>query len=71
MTNDLWTTAEVAEYLKVQVKTADKQLRRWGIAPTGRQPGRGGQNLYPADQVRQRHQARPGPGARTDLTSKD
>ncbi len=60
-------TAEVADLLGITEKSADKELRRWGIVPVGREPGRGGRNLYPAAEVRKAAANRPGRGARTDL----
>ena len=67
---ELWTVDDAAAYLGVNVKSADKQLRRWSVAPVSRQPGRGGRNLYDAAAVRAANEARPGRGARSDLASK-
>lgn len=63
-----WTTTEVAEYLgATSVRSVSKTLHRMGIRPIGRQPGRSGENLYDADEVRAQKAAMPGRGARTDL----
>ncbi len=70
MTHEQWTIAEVAAYLGVSQKSADKQLRRWQIAAVARQPGRGGMNLYDAEAVQTAKRRRPGQGARTDLSQR-
>lgn len=63
---ELWTVSVVAAYLGFTGETATgsarKQLSRWGIAAVGREPGRSGQSLYLAAQVRAAHEARPGSG---------
>lgn len=68
---ELMTTDEVAEYLGYTTRNARtiarRQLLRWGIEPVARQPKADGQNLYPADAVRKRLEARTGQGRRTDL----
>lgn len=69
MTGDLWTTAQCAEHFGVEVGSAYSTLYRLGIRPVARQPGRGGQNLYDAEQVRTA--SRPGQGKRTDLRTGD
>lgn len=56
------TVTEVAEELGITEKSADNQLRKWGIAPASREPGRGGRNLYPAAEVRAAIATRPGRG---------
>ena len=66
-----WTVDDVAAFLGVAVKSADKQLRRWHVAPVSRQPGRGGRNLYDADAVRAAVTNRAGQGARTDITKRE
>jgi hypothetical protein len=71
MTETLWNRSKVAAYLGIAESSADKQLRRWSIAPVGREPGRTGQNLYPAAAVRAAHRARPGQGHRSDITRKN
>lgn len=70
--SELWTTTEVAEHIGAStVKSASRSLGRWGIKPVSRQPGRSGENLWDAEQVRQAKAARPGRGARTDLKDTD
>lgn len=64
-----WTVVDAAIYLGISEAAAATQLRRWRIASVGRQPGRGGRNLYRASDVRAAAQRRPGQGARTDLPS--
>ncbi|MFF9559322.1 hypothetical protein ACF1DY_26325 [Streptomyces albus] len=70
--SDLWPISQVAKYLGYSGSSATgsarKQLHRWGITPAGRAPGRGGENLYPADQVKAAHASRPGRGYRSDLS---
>ena len=68
---ELWNLDTVAAHLGVKPKSADAQLRRWGIVAVGREAGREGQNLYDAAQVRAAHESRPGQGARTDLHRDD
>ncbi|WP_431979994.1 hypothetical protein [Streptomyces qinglanensis] len=69
---ELWPISQVAEYLGYSgpsaTGSARKQLHRWGLAPTGRGPGRAGESLYAADQVQALNAARPGQGHRSDLT---
>ena len=62
MGKDFVTVDEVAEELGITPKSADNQLRKWGIEPAAREPGRGGRNLYPAKEVQARIAARPGRG---------
>jgi hypothetical protein len=65
-----WTTTEVAEFLgAASVRSVSKTLHRLKILPVGREPGRSGQNLYDADEIRSKAVpgARPGQGRRTDL----
>ena len=63
-----WTLADVTDRIEASSsKYADTVLRRWGVKAVGRQPGRGGQNLYPAGDVIAAMNSRPGQGARTDL----
>jgi len=54
------TTTQAAELAGVKVAGVHRLLARAGIRPVGREPGRGGQNLYDAAQVREALQARPG-----------
>lgn len=67
--HETWGVARVAEYLGFTgpsaTGSARRQLSRWGIAPHGRGPGRGGESLYAADQVIAAHTHRPGSGNRT------
>lgn len=65
---DQWSTEQVAQYLGISINGADRALKRWQISPVGREPGRGGQNLYDAGAVRDAHERRSGQGRRTDLT---
>lgn len=65
---ELWPLTRVAAHLGVTPGSARVQMRRWGFTAVGREPGRGGENLYAADLVRAAHSHRPGRGARTDLT---
>ena len=70
---ETWTLTQVAAHLgfggtsATAAGSARKQLSRWGITAVGRAPGRGGESLYDADQVRVAAEQRPGRGARTDL----
>jgi hypothetical protein len=62
---ELWTTAVAAEYLGLSTTgSARKALHRLGVAPAGKEPGRRGQNLYYAAQVRAAKAAMPGRGRR-------
>jgi hypothetical protein len=62
-----WKLSDVAAYLDITPGSARVQMRRWGIEAVGRAPGRGGESLFAADQVRAAHLNRPGRGHRTDL----
>jgi len=67
-TDELWSSARCAEYLGLaHARDATTVLRRLGVQPVSRQPGRRGQNLYLPAEVKAAHAARPGQGARTDL----
>ncbi|MFF9309870.1 hypothetical protein ACF1BS_03075 [Streptomyces sp. NPDC014748] len=61
-----WTISKVADYLgyagESATGSARKQLSRWGLHAVRRAPGRGGENLFAADQVQALHAARPGKG---------
>lgn len=46
------------------VRSASRALHRMGLRPVAGEPGRSGQNLYDADEVRAAIAARPGRGAR-------
>jgi hypothetical protein len=60
---ELWTTVEAAEYLGASsAGSGRKTLSRLGLAPVSRQPGRGGQNLYDATEVRAAKARMPGRG---------
>lgn len=52
----LWTTDEVAAYLGYTGDQARKivsnQLRRWGLEPYDREPGRSGQNRWRVTEVK-------------------
>jgi hypothetical protein len=68
--SEQWTTTEVAEFLgAASVRSASRTLNRARIGPVAREPGRSGQNLYDADEIRSQlaPEARPGQGRRTDL----
>lgn len=67
---EAWTTAQAAGHCGVGIDTFSKYVRiGLGDAPKpfARQPGRGGQDLYRAREVRAWHANRPGRGTRTDL----
>jgi len=70
---ETWTLTQVVAHLgfggapATAAGSARKQLHRWGITAIGRAPGRGGESLYDAEQVRVVAERRPGRGARTDL----
>jgi hypothetical protein len=60
---ELWTTAEAAAYLgATSTGSGRKTLFRLGVFPVSREPGRGGQNLYDAGQVRAARAGMPGRG---------
>ncbi len=62
---ELWTTAEAAEYLGASsAGSGRKTLSRLGVAPLSREPGRGGQNLYDAAEIRAAKARMPGRGKR-------
>ncbi len=58
--SDLLTTTQAAELAGVKSSGVHRLLARAGVRPVGREPGRGGQNLYDAAQVEVAVQARPG-----------
>jgi hypothetical protein len=71
---ELWTTTQAAEHCGVRPSTfrAYRTKPQLGVpAPVSSQPGRGGQDLFDADEVRAWHTARPGRGARTDLQDRN
>lgn len=62
-TAETMTTTQAAEYLGLgSPHAARKQLHRWGVAPVSRRPGRAGESLYDAEQVRTAKAAAPGRG---------
>ncbi|MFF8829351.1 hypothetical protein [Streptomyces sp. NPDC015131] len=71
---ELWPISRIAEYLgysgtpATARASARRQMGLWALPCEGRAPGRGGESLYAADQVQAAHAARPGQGARTDLS---
>lgn len=70
MTPELWSAAQVADYLGLaSAASARRTLSRWGVAATRYELGDGGrpEARYDAGQVRQAEQQRPGRGTRTDL----
>jgi len=53
MTEELWTTTQVAEYLGYDSRDSVYMwLHRAGIKPVSRQPGKSGENLYRAEDIR-------------------
>lgn len=68
-----WTTDDVAAHLgytsRYSRQSAARALHRWGIHPVGRQPGRSGQNLWDAQEVRDAKVNALGQGFRTDRTA--
>jgi hypothetical protein len=65
-----WTRDETAQQIGVDPESVTKILSRWGVQPVRRAPGRGGQSIFNAYEVRVAQGARPGQGARTDLKDK-
>jgi hypothetical protein len=64
--SELWTTAEAADYLGASSEgSGRKTLSRLGVAPVSREPGRGGQNLYDAAEIRAAKARMPGRGKRS------
>lgn len=67
--SEMMTTYDVGVFAgytgtRAQVmRSAATWLHRAGIEPTGREPGRAGMNLYPADRVRAARDAMPGKGS--------
>jgi hypothetical protein len=59
---EMWTTTQAAAYLGASsAGSARKILSRLGIRAIGRQPGRDGENLYDAAQIRKARSPRPAP----------
>lgn len=52
MNAQLWTVDDVAAFAGIGTASADTELRRHGVKPIAREPGRGGKNLYSADVVK-------------------
>ncbi|MBP2341136.1 hypothetical protein JOF41_007390 [Saccharothrix coeruleofusca] len=67
---EVWTTEEVADHCGIKASSVRETMRRWGIEPYDRIPGRGGANRYPAAEVRAAKQAAPGKGNRTPRKKK-
>lgn len=66
---ELWTTDQVRAYLNLTTRaSARAQLAAWGIQPVAREPGRAGQNLYPAATVKARKTAGRGRAWRKGIT---
>ncbi|MFD7615816.1 hypothetical protein [Streptomyces sp. NPDC059802] len=65
---ELWPVSRVAEHLgyagSSATGSARKKLSLWRLPAAGRQPGRAGESLYDADQVKALQAARPGSGRR-------
>jgi hypothetical protein len=71
--DELWSVAEVAEYLgAASAGSARKTLSRWGIVAADYRPDETSGRVtarFRAAEVRAAFDARPGQGARTDRTS--
>lgn len=68
---ELWSAAEVAEHLGLaSTGSARHTLSRWRIEAAGYRRNEAGrpEAQYDAEEVRAAKNARPGRGARTDLT---
>jgi hypothetical protein len=62
------TTSEAARMLGLaNAHGARRALHRLDVHPVARQPGRSGESLYDADEIRTAMAKRLGRGARTDL----
>ncbi len=61
---EVWTTEQVAEHCGIAPANVRKAMSRWNIPAIGREPGRGGANLYSAKAVRAAKEAAPGKGNR-------
>jgi len=69
---ELWSAAQVAEYLSLaSAGSARRIMSRWGVQAVDYQRGETGrpEARYDAEQVRTAQSARPGRGARTDLAN--
>lgn len=60
MKSEQITTTQAAEVAGVKITGVHRLLSRAAVRAVGRQPGRGGQNLYDAEQVLAAVQARTG-----------
>ncbi|MFG3048155.1 hypothetical protein ACGFZR_24885 [Streptomyces sp. NPDC048241] len=71
-TTGLWTIAEVAAHLGIKPSSARGTLSRWGVRAADRRIDGAGRAhaLYDPNQVREAAAARPGRGARTDLSDR-
>lgn len=63
---ELWPVSVIAKFLGYTgdsaTGSARKQVSLWGLEPQGREPGKRGESLYSADEVRAKQAARPGRG---------
>jgi len=65
---ELWTTTQAGTYCGVTAKTYRGYVSSLGApSAVAREPGRGGENLHVAADVRTWHARRGGQGRRTDL----
>jgi hypothetical protein len=68
---DMWTTTQAAEYCGVTAKTYRGYVSNFGApGAVAREPGRGGENLHFAFDVREWHAKRAGQGKRNDLVAR-
>lgn len=65
MSDEIWTTAEVAKYCGIKDTVVSNRMIRLGVPVHDREPGRGGRNRYLAHLVRAEVDAAPGKGNRT------
>lgn len=68
----MWDARQVAAYLGIDLDSVRRQMSRWSIRRADVEESASGRTvaLYPAAAVRETHAARPGRGARTDLTKR-
>jgi hypothetical protein len=65
VTDEIWTTAQTAEYLGIPARNVRKQVAtRWGVKVYDREPGRAGANRYRAADVIDAAAKAPGKGWR-------
>lgn len=62
---ELWTTEQVAEHFGIDPTSVRKTMSRRGVEVYDREPGKGGQNRYLAEPVREAKKQAPGKGNRT------